>query len=360
MKKKAKSELEEIAGKIADNKRVRAMSVRTFLGLFGRERRGFQVVSRIRKELKKHKLATQPDFENENIDNLIKIVLAQPEPQPSATVRRLVRTVKSPALPEVPEIPPVEEVPATEPRNSVVTIRQGIPSAGQAPATVRPQETVKMALSRLMAEKLELLVVQNGDRARVEGIFSYASFTHAHLAGKMPKTVGDCTSHEFTEVNEEKPLIDAVRDIMRLGTVVVRSSQNKLCGVVTARDVAPVFIELAEPFLLLGQIENHLRGLLERAKLKKDEYKALVVDSAIDRKARTEGPDDLTLGELIVAFESEAMWGKVGLHFDKATFTKRLHGVREIRNKVMHFSPDGLPPEDVAKLKETRQLLEKL
>ena len=172
--------------------------------------------------------------------------------------------------------------------------------------------------------------------------------------------MADCTSHEFTEVNEEKPLIDAVRDIMRLGTVVVRSSHNKLCGVVTARDVAPVFIELAEPFLLLGQIENHLRGLLERAKLKKDQYKALVVESAIDRKARTEGPDDLTLGELIMSFEADNMWSKVGLKFDKATFTIRLHGVREIRNKVMHFSPDGLPPEDVSKLKETRELLEKL
>ena len=308
MKKKATSELEEIAGKLADNKRMRAMSVRTFLGLFGQERRGFQVVSRIRKELKKHKLATQPDFENENIDNLIKIVSAQPEQQPAPIVRRTVKASNNPTEPEVLELPTVEEITMTEPRNSVVTIRQGIPSAGQAPATVRPQETIKMALSRLMAEKLELLVVQNGDRARVEGIFSYASFTHAHLAGKDPKTVADCTSHEFTEVNEEKPLIDAVRDIMRLGTVVVRSSHNKLCGVVTARDVAPVFIELAEPFLLLGQIENHLRGLLERAKLKKDQYKALVVESAIDRKAGAEGPDDLTLGELIVAFESEAVW----------------------------------------------------
>ena len=129
---------------------------------------------------------------------------------------------------------------------------------------------------------------------------------------------------------------------------------------VTARDVAPVFIELAEPFLLLGQIENHLRGLLERAKLKKDQYKALVVESAIDRKAGAEGPDDLTLGELIVAFESEAMWDSVGLQFDKKTFTKRLHEVRAIRNKVMHFSPDGLPPENVVKLKQMRELLEKL
>ena len=55
------------------------------------------------------------------------------------------------------------------------------------------------------------------------------------MAGKTPKLVGDCISHEFIEVNEEKSLVDAVRDIMQHGTVVVRSSHNQLCGVVTAR-----------------------------------------------------------------------------------------------------------------------------
>jgi hypothetical protein len=361
-KKKPTSKLDEIAGKLAENRRVPTMSVRTFLGLFGQERRGFNVVKRIRKELKKHKLVTQPDFENENIDNQIKIILVRSEPQPVRIVRRIVRTAKDQAVSLIPEpqVPPTEEPSATEPRNSVVTIRQGIPSAGKSPATVRPDEITTMALTRLMSEKLELLVVQSGDRARVDGVFSYASFAHAHMAGKPTETVRDCISNEFIEVNEERPLIDAVREILQHKTVVVRSRHNNLCGMVTARDVAPVFIELAEPFLLLGQIENHMRGLLERAKLKKDEYQSLVIESDSGRKARTEGPDDLTLGELIVAFESPAMWEKIGIHFDKVTFTKRLHGVREIRNKVMHFSPDGLPPDDVAKLKEARELLEKL
>lgn len=338
------------------------MTVRRFLSLFGQERRGFRVVTRIRKEMRKLHLTTLPDFENENIGNEIRIMLAAKVP-----ARKLVR-VRTPVK---PVRTPLENTPVasdqteeaesvTPPRDAVVTIRQGIPSAGKIPGTVRPDIPSQTALSRLMSENLDLLVVQNGNRARVEGIFSYASFTHAYIAGKATMTVGDCKSGEFIEVNEEKPLIDAVRDIMQHGTVVVRSRDNQLCGVVTARDVAPVFVDLAEPFLLLGQIENHMRGLLERAKLKKDNYKELVVENDVERKARTEGPDDLTLGELIVAFEGEEMWGKVGLKFDKATFTKRLHVVREIRNKVMHFSPDGLPADDVATLKSTRELLEKL
>ena len=358
------SELQDIAKKLTEKQRLRAMPVRSFLALFGQERRGYKAVRRIRQQLKKHKLTTMPDFENENIDNFINIVLATEAAGPKAVPRKrsgaAAPTPKTKTTQTEPSSTALDELPLGQPRDPVVTIRQGIPAAGKGPASVRPEELVMKALSQLMSEKLELLVVQSGDRARVEGIFNYASYTHAHMAGKRPKTVGDCTSHEFIEVNEEKPLIDAVRDIMQHGTVVVRSRQNKLCGVVTARDVAPVFVELAEPFLLLSQIENHLRGFLERAELKKDEYKNLVIESDPDRKARTEGPDELTLGELIVALEQGAMWGKVGLNFDKATFTNRLHAVREIRNKVMHFSPDGLPPDDVTKLKDTRELLEKL
>ena len=154
--------------------------------------------------------------------------------------------------------------------------------------------------------------------------------------------------------------MDAVRDIIQRGTVVVRSSDNKICGMVTARDLAPVFVDLAEPFLLLGQIENHVRELLERGDLKKDEYRALVVETDTARQAKAEGPDDLNLGELIRAFEREDIWKRIGLQFNKATLTKSLHEVLSIRNKVMHFSPDKLPPENVTKLKDMRELLEKL
>lgn len=355
------NELQDIAEKLKDKKPVRAdMTVRDLLAIFGQGRRGYRVVTRIRKELRRHQLITRPDFENENINNMIRIAL-----DPKKPVRKIVRSKVKTGKAQNPE--PSQETTSAKvdestlpTRPTVVTIRQGIPEAGKAPATVRPNTPTKTALSRLMSENLDLLVVQNGNRARVEGIFSYASFTHAHMAGKITENVSDCINREFIEVNEEKALIDAVRDIVQHGTVVVRSRDSQLCGVVTAREVAPVFVDLAEPFILLGQIENHMRVLLERAKLGNEAYKTLVVENDPDRKARTKGVDDLTLGELILAFESEDIWNKVGLMFDKATFTKQLHRVREIRNKVMHFSPDALPADDIEKLKSTRELLEKL
>ncbi len=353
-------ELEEIAKKLADSKFVPPMTVRAFLQLFGQERRGQNVVKRIRKELKKHKLATRPDFENENSDNPVEIVLMPAVVKKAPIDKERKPTTENETSPVADSNFAAENDEETKPRDSVVTIRQGIPSAGRAPATVRPTETTKMALTRMMAEKLELLVVQSGDRARVEGIFSYASFIHAQMAGKPTATVGDCISRDFIEVNEEEPLIDAVQKIMRYRNVMVRARDQKVCGLVTARDVAPVFVGLAEPFLLLGQIENYMRCLIERAQLKKEEYQSLVISTDPKRQAKTEGADHLTLGELIFAFEKDDIWEKAGLIFDKATFTKRLHDVREIRNKVMHFSPDSLPAEEIIQLKDARELLEKL
>ena len=86
----------------------------------------------------------------------------------------------------------------------------------------------------------------------------------------------------------------------------------------------------------------------------------LVVGTDSARRERTEGPDNLTLGELITAFERDEYWNRVRLQFDKATFTNRMHEAREIRNKVMHLGPDKLPPENVNTLKEFGEILEKL
>ena len=37
----------------------------------------------------------------------------------------------------------------------------------------------------------------------------------------------------------------------------------------------------------------------------------------------------------------------------RATFTKRLDEIREIRNDVMHFHPDGISDDDTETLRET-------
>jgi hypothetical protein len=202
--------------------------------------------------------------------------------------------------------------------------------------------------------------VANGDRARVEGIFSWQSYGQAILAGREPELIDHCISQNFAEVNEERSLFDAVREVIRHGVVVVRSRDNKLCGLVTQRDVAAVFVDLAEPFLFLGQIENHLRELVERMRLSRDQLQSLADDRDSERAENAACVDDLTLGELIRAIQSPQSWDRLGFKHDRAILLNRLERVRKIRNRVMHFDADGISSEDKTYLKETRRILQEL
>lgn len=72
------------------------------------------------------------------------------------------------------------------------------------------------------------------------------------------------------------------------------------------------------------------------------------------------GPDDLTFGDYCQLFGREGTWGKLGLNIDRGVFVRHLEKVRIIRNEVMHFSPDGIGPEDVGQLNQLVEFLRQL
>ena len=117
------------------------------------------------------------------------------------------------------------------------------------------------------------------------------------------------------------------------------------------------FQALAEPFLLVGEIENGLRRILHQ----KFSLKELEEAKASGDDSRTiESPSDLTLGEYIRLIEPEKRWKKLKIEIDRLEFLKRLDRVREIRNDVMHFDPDGLSTDDLVFLREFAQFLKRL
>jgi hypothetical protein len=54
------------------------------------------------------------------------------------------------------------------------------------------------------------------------------------------------------------------------GYVLVRDETNKVVGIVTTSDLSLQFKQLTEPFLLLGEIENQVRRLMD-GKFTRDE-----------------------------------------------------------------------------------------
>ena len=79
-----------------------------------------------------------------------------------------------------------------------------------------------------------------------------------------------------------------------------------------------------------------------------------------DDERLIEGTADLTFGDYLRLLEKPERWCQLGLLIDRVTFTKHLDAVREIRNDVMHFDPDGLEPEHEATLKDLARFFRNL
>lgn len=67
---------------------------------------------------------------------------------------------------------------------------------------------------------------------------------------------------------------------------------------------------------------------------------------------------DLSFGEHIGLLEKPERWEALGLKIDRATFVNHLNEVKEIRNDVMHFDPDGTAPSELDTLRRFVRLLE--
>ena len=69
---------------------------------------------------------------------------------------------------------------------------------------------------------------------------------------------------------------------------------------------------------------------------------------------------DLTLGEYIRLIENPTNWEKLSLSVDREVFVHKLDDIRQIRNDVMHFDPDGIAEEDLGKLRDFTRLMQNL
>ena len=54
------------------------------------------------------------------------------------------------------------------------------------------------------------------------------------------------------------------------------------------------------------------------------------------------------------------MWIKLGIGLDRKVFCQSLDDVRNIRNDVMHFDPDGVPNDKLVVLREFVFLLKEI
>jgi CBS domain-containing protein len=305
-------------------------SVRAFLLWFGAHRRGYRVVRHIRSSLRRHCIATTPDFEWAYIDGQLAFTMAPPGAQATQGVA---------------------DDSAPDP-----TYRIGsLASANKAPVYVAPDATLQKMTTVMMSNDFSQLPVMTSPRD-LKGVVGWKTIG-ARLALKRPiATAKDCMD-VATVLGASEPLFSAISVIAVNDYVLVQAHDKTFCGIVTASDLNEQFLLLAEPFLLVGEIENGVRRLLH-GKFTQPELSAAKVLGDDGRQIDT--PADLTFGEYIRLVESREGWKKLRVEVDRATFVTHLNRVRDIRNDVMHFDPDGLDDDDLKFLREFAQFLKRL
>ena len=190
----------------------------------------------------------------------------------------------------------------------------------------------------------------------VKGAISWKTIGSRLALKKDCKVVRACIE-KAQIISVEDSLFSAISAIAKHDYVLVQAADKTICGIITAADFNVQFGKLAEPFLLVGEIENGIRRMLH-GKFTVTELKQARASGEDGREI--DGVADLTFGEYVRLLENEKRWKKLRAEIDRVEFISRLNRIRGIRNDVMHFDPDGLEEADLETLREFAQFLKRL
>lgn len=302
------------------------LTVRDFVGKFGYAKRGAYIANQIRNALEKLDLRTNPDFEGVYMGSTIAIEFHS--------------DVTDSASPPEPDS---------------ATHRIGmLEAANKRPVSVNPDDPLEKATTIMRIHDYSRLPVMVGER-EVKGVISWQSIGRSLSLGQQKcEYVRHCMD-PAREISFNTPLFNVIGGIAEHGYVLVRGEDKVITGIVTSGDISNQFMQLAGPFLLIGEIEGHLRRLAH-GKFQVEEMQ----NASPEGQGNINGLADLTLGGYCRILENPEHWGRLNLNIDRKEFVKHLDSVRKIRNDIMHFNPDGLSDEDINTLKASTRFLANL
>ncbi len=333
--------LSDIAEQLKAGKEVESVRVRDFLRWFKAERRGNWVVINIRKVLERFGLVTKPDFDSTYIDGPITFELLRTELSEIADTQTSEGMAYDNMLAE---------------KHSDPTYRIGkLKEANMLHNQISPHATIKEAITIMMVNGCSHLPVMTSDRD-VKGVISWYSIGQRLANGIKCEFVRDCMDRHV-EVQSDTSLFESIDTIVANHYVLVRDDRKVVTGMVTTADLSMQFRQLAEPFLLIGEIENHLRMLIDN---KFGQQDLAAVKDPDDTDRTIDSSNDLTFGEYVRLLENEERWNILELRIDRKLFIQELDKIRQIRNEVMHFDPDGIVESDLETLRKFAHFMRKL
>ena len=330
--------LKEVAKQVQRGEKPKE-TVRTLLSWFwGSQRRGAFIVSAIRRALAEVSLKTEPDFDLTYLDGRVAF------------------------LPLSKEKPVVEEPPSMKESSftadAVLVTEQARPTidpayrvgslalANNPPVSVLPSDTVLRATTLMLRKDFSQLPVIDEDH-HLRGIFSWKSLGSRQALGQTCEYVREATD-KACEITVEMPLLNVMKLIEENDCVLLVNPSGQVTSIITHYDISVNFAALSEPFLVLREIEIHLRSLISE-KFTDDEVVAAL---NLKKPSRQSGVvHSLTFWNYIRFLDDPSRWAKLGLRVDVQLFRCEVDEIRDIRNDVMHFDPDPITRDDVKKLR---------
>lgn len=337
-----------VAAQLEVGEIIQPVTVREFLHWYDAERRGQNVVARIREDLEDHGLITVPDFEGSWIDG--EITFQKAPTTDAGTDHTAEETNPESSFPEGP----IGDQRSTSPSWVVKDPSHQISklaAANQTVISVKPNDLITLAVTVMLMHDYSQLPVMTNER-QVHGVITWRAIGH-HFALKREGSEVRHAMNPAQEVRHDMSIFDVTRVVAIHDYVLIRDATNKVAGIVTATDLSQQFRNLSEPFLLLGEIENHIRNIIGERFTNAE----LVAGRDPGDTREVQSIADLTFGEYLRLIQNPDRWQRLGLAIDRKYFCDRLDLVRRVRNDVMHFDPDGIKPDQLRDLHEVSQAL---
>lgn len=338
--------LAEISAKIDEGGHESA-SVREVLSWVGAKRRGSWISWRIRQALSEAELVTHPDFEEVWIDTAVDFF----------KVSKATTPAEDPAPSSVPE----DGALAAAPDRLIDTLQSAsyrvsrLAAANTVPTCVTPDAPLEEAVTIMLTRDFSQLPVMTSDR-EVKGVISWRSIAQRTALGRSGKAVRDFMDDAIEE-RSNATVFKIMTYLTEHEYVLVRGDDRRITGLITSTDLTGQFRQWTEPFLLISEIEQALRGLIDRA-FTPEEMEA--VRDPDDKKRPIRAAADLNFGGYIGLLERDDNWKRLHLALDRKTFIAMLERVRQTRNDVMHFDPDGIDDESRDQLRDAFSFFERL
>jgi len=297
---------------------------------FNVSKRGWKIVDSVNQMMEENLVYSEPPFRNAWFYGEIVI-----KPKPKVKASENVTVVDKDPTPRISLLNAANIVNSESQGSSLGLI------------SVTRDTKLSEATTLMIMHNFSQLPILNGPKTTV-GLISWKSIGRALALGKVCDTVNDC-KEEVVVLKYDTPLFEAVQLIQKNEVVLIQQTDKTICGIVTATDVAEQFIALSEPFLIIEQIENHLRRLLN------DKYtiEELNVFIKLDDGRSLQSLSDLTFGQYILIIEKKEFFERLGLKIDRVIIKEQLEIVRKIRNDVMHFDPEGITSDRITVLRKT-------